>query len=159
MCWSALLLKIKTRWQSLRNPTNIYYPTFWGLWGAFSRQVCPVTDVGELLWVASGSISCSRLAWSTSRCHRDTLNSIIFRVTTCERGAVKASDDIWCTSHARSGPVPGWPPWWSSVFFTTFVWFFLEKEGSLGPLVWSKQSSFQLYNSFTLHDSWTARSS
>ena len=64
----------------------------------------------------------------------------------------------------RSGLAPGSPSWWksSSVFLTTFVWFFLEKEGILGPKVFfikkAQRSSFQQYISFTLHDSWTARS-
>ena len=55
----------------------------------------------------------------------------------------------------RSGLAPGWPPWWKWLrnvifsFLTIFVWFFLEKEGILGPIVFfikkTKRSSFQRY--------------
>ena len=48
--WSALLPKIKMRWQSPWGSTNIHSPHFFRTFGAFSRRVCPVTDVG---WITA----------------------------------------------------------------------------------------------------------
>ena len=71
-----------------------------------------------------------------------------------ESGGIEA---ISCRKQIKSRTLPS-----TSVFLTTFVWFFLEKEGILGPIVSfikkTIQSSFQRYISFTLPDSWTARS-
>ena len=85
--WSALLPKIKTRWQSLRDFTKIHHPhflrTFGGGGGALSRHASPVTD-GR--WNncsgrpraalssdphAASSTGRTRLARSTARCRLD----------------------------------------------------------------------------------------
>ena len=110
MWWSALLPKIKTRWPSLRDPGNIHHPPlFEDFGGHFHVRVCAqLRPVGTATsWAASADCQLDQLRRSRSidrRCRLDwahaALNAMIIHcATTCERGAVKASDGGWCTSH------------------------------------------------------------
>ena len=108
MWLSALLPKIKTRWPSLRDPGISTTPIFEDL-GVCSRHMCPVTASRNDHFVGQRPHDCqhNHLHLSRSidrRCRLDwahaELNAmIIFCATACERGAVKASDNGWCTSH------------------------------------------------------------
>ena len=70
MGWSALLPKIKKRTKTLRDPTIITFTHFWGLWGVFRRQMCPVTSgrVDNCVCVGQRPYACLTISGSGVRC-------------------------------------------------------------------------------------------
>ena len=70
MGWSALLPKIKKRTKTLRDSTIITFPHFWGHWGVFPRQMCPVTTgwVDNCVLVGKRPYACLTISGSGVRC-------------------------------------------------------------------------------------------
>ena len=70
MGWSALLPKIKKRAKTLRDPTIITFPHFWGTLGVFRRQMCPVTSgrVDNCVRVGQRPYACLTISGSGVRC-------------------------------------------------------------------------------------------
>ena len=151
-------------------------PVFEDFGGHFHVMCAQLRPVGTATWLGSARrlptrsaapVSLDRPPLSPRLSARWTQWEIIDCATTCERGAVKASDDGWCTSHVPAF-APGWPPWWKwlrnviFVFSDHFCLIFSWKGRYPRPYIFfikkTKRSSFQRYISFTLHDSWTARS-
>ena len=160
---------------SWRCPPPQFFEDFGGHFHVMCAQLRPVattTSLGSVRRLPTRSAA-PRLARSTAAvasidwAHAELNAMIIYCATTCERGAVKASDDGWCTSHLLAllrvaslvKMVKERHLQFSDQFCLIFSWkgryprpysfFFIKK---------TKRSSFQRYNSFTLNNSWTARS-
>ena len=114
-------------------PTN---PIFWGLWGAFSRHVCPVTvsrndNLAGQRPQTANSISCTRLARSTAAVAsiERTLNSMRdHRLRDHVRESCGQGGRQRLMHLKRSGLYSGWPPWWKwlrNVIFSFFDHFCL----------------------------------
>ena len=114
--------KIKTRWQSLRDPTNIFYPHFLRTLGGgghfhVTYAQLPMVGTGELRWVASARCQLDQLL--SSRSIDFTLSPrLSARLTQCDDHLLRDHVRERCGQGERrqwlhithSGPVPGWPP-------------------------------------------------
>ena len=118
-------------------------PIFGGLWGAFSRHVCPVTAGRNDNFAGQRPQTANRSAAPVSLDRPPLSPRLSARWTQCDDHPLRDHVRERCGQGERRRLM-------------------LEKESILGPIVFfiktTKRSSFQRYISFTLNDSWTARS-
>ena len=112
-------------------------PIFWGLWGAFSRHVCPVTAGRNDNFAGQRSADCQldQLRPSRSidrRCRLDWAHAELNALRDHVRERCGQGERRRLMHLTRSGLAPGWPPWWkwlrnvifsfSDLFCLIFSW-------------------------------------